>query len=191
MDRSLGCASASARRLPSARRAVVRAVRRPSSGICRGQVVLLADVVSQVVQLDAHVVEELDQLEVAVRNRAVGRRAALLVVLVVRVVPEQRVAFELAGLLQQRNEADAVQRVCAASGRRSISRIVGYRSMLMYGRVAHAARLRDAGPMDDQRHARAAFVAGAFADAEREVRRRRHAAAVVGREDHDRAIGDA
>src|SRR5262245_16821895 len=54
-----------------------------------GQVVLFADVLLDVIQLDVHVVEELDELEVAGPDRAVRHRAALLVVLVVGIVPEQ------------------------------------------------------------------------------------------------------
>ena len=62
----------------------------PNSGDDSAMFLPLADVVAEVVQLDAMVVVELDQPVVAAADGAVGRRAALLVVLVVRVVPEQR-----------------------------------------------------------------------------------------------------
>src|SRR5690242_20167948 len=62
------------------------------------QVALLTDVFPQIVKLHAHVIEELDQLEVAGTNRAVGRGAPQLVVLVMRVMPEQRIAVQLAFL---------------------------------------------------------------------------------------------
>ncbi len=61
-------------------------------------------------KLDAHVGEKLDQLEVAFADRAVRRRAALLIVLIVGVVPEQLVALEVAGLPEQRHQAHAVER---------------------------------------------------------------------------------
>ena len=81
----------------------------------RGQVVLLADVLLDVVQLDVHVVEELDELEVAGADRAVGHRAALLIVLVVRVVPEQARRDRAARAAEQRDEAHAVEPVRPAN----------------------------------------------------------------------------
>src|SRR5688500_16365990 len=51
------------------------------------EVTLLADVLADVVEFDLHVVEELDEFEVARANRAVGHRAAKLIVLVVRIMP--------------------------------------------------------------------------------------------------------
>jgi hypothetical protein len=71
----------------------------------RGEVAPLADVGAQVGQLPAPVVVELYELEVAGADRAVGRRAALLVERVVRVVPEQRLALQPAGPAQQRPAA--------------------------------------------------------------------------------------
>ena len=72
------------------------------------QVVLFGEIVLEVVQLDVVVLVELDELEIALADRAVGRRAAGMVV---RIVPVDRVAFQRPGLLEQWHEAFAVQRL--------------------------------------------------------------------------------
>src|SRR5687768_13083139 len=73
-----------------------------------GQVVLLADVGRDVVELHTHVVEELDEFEVAGPDRTVRHRPAELVVLVVRVMPEQSGTPQSALAAQDRGQAHAV-----------------------------------------------------------------------------------
>jgi serine/threonine-protein kinase len=53
--------------------------------------------------------EEELQTAIALANRAVRRGPAQLIMLIMGVVPEQLVAFERAGLTQQRREVDAIQ----------------------------------------------------------------------------------
>ena len=175
-----------------ARRAARRAACSPTPASRRRCCVCFADVVAQVVQLDARVVVELDEPVVAAADRAVRRRAALLVVLIVRIVPDTAAA---------RVTCRPVAVAARGSRRRTPRRGSRFWPVICEDRrkqvhrdrrhVALAARLRHVRPVHDQRHAHAAFVARAFADAQRRVRRRRHAAAVVRRENDDRAIGDS
>ena len=74
-------------------------------GHCLGEVTVFADVLSEIVKLDVHILEELNQLEVPGANCARGpmRRAVIM-----RIMPVQRLPLQRAGLLQQRYEAEPV-----------------------------------------------------------------------------------
>ena len=68
------------------------------------EVILFAQVIAQVEQLDPHILEPFDELEVARAHRATGAAA---LVAVVGVMPEEG-AFWPCAALEERNEADAV-----------------------------------------------------------------------------------
>src|SRR3954466_12865539 len=111
--------------------------------------------------------------------------------LIVRVVPEEFVALQVAGITQNRNEAHAVKRGLCPVWQAGDFHESREQIHADDGRIANRSWFGDAWPINDQRYASAALVARAFADAERQVRGGWHAAAVVGGEDHDRMIRDA
>src|SRR5687767_12671713 len=74
-------------------------------GKFRRDVVRLTEILAQVVELERAVFEELDQLPVALANRTGGRT-----VMIVRQVPEQRIASECrGGVAQHREQTHAVK----------------------------------------------------------------------------------
>ena len=134
-----------------------------------GEVGFLRDVGADIVELDAHVVEMLDEFEVARTNRAVGHRPAKLVVLVVRIVPEE-IAHRPRAAAQHRREANTVdRRACGTRGQAGHLHQARENIHGDNGRVGGAAGLGHAGPRHNERHAHAALIGGGLAETERDV----------------------
>jgi len=161
-------------------------------GFLRGEVGRLARVVHEVEEADGgadagdRALEPLDQLVVALPNRA-GRHVAEVVI--VRVVEVERVAVESAAAFQHWQKAQTVD----VGGQLVDVEDVGDRREEVVRDdqlVAGAARLHDARPLDGQRHADAAFPDHRLAAAEGVLGLELLEAAVVGVEDDDRAIGE-
>jgi len=91
-------------------------------GLGGGEVVVLADVVAQVVELEVVVLEELDELVVP---RAHGAAGAPALVAVVWVVPEDGLAFELALAAQQGGNAGAVAVALRLGRQAGVQRLSG------------------------------------------------------------------
>src|SRR2546426_5422204 len=148
---------------------------------------LLAYVLLQIEQLDAHIFVPLEQLVLPEPHSS--RRAAGALITVMRVMPKQR-ALRGGLTFKQRDEADAVL-VLSRTQRKARdlqkSRIVIGAD---HGRMANAAGLGYAGPAHNQRLAHAAFIGPAFAGAQRGVGGWRRLgsgqASVVRGEEHDR-----
>ena len=113
------------------------------------------------------------------RTTLTGHAGRMLVV--VREMPEERLAAERAFAGQQRLQVHAIQMLIRPQrqpGRGKAGRIQ-VRADDRLG--ADPARLGDAGPLDDQRHADAAFVIGALVGPQRRVAGGVVEAAVVAR----------
>ena len=161
-------------------------------GLGGGQVVVLADVVAQVVQFQAVVLEEVDELPVSRPHAAAGRAA---LVAVVGVVPEDPLAVERPLTPQQPGNAEPVGVLIGHGGQAGHlqDRRVEVRARDRHG--ANAVRGRHARPANEQRLARAAFVHPALALGQWGVAGGAALAggeaAVVGREEEDRIVGNA
>src|SRR5207248_8656673 len=112
---------------------------------------------------------------------------------VVRVVPVQGLARQRSGPAEHRGQADAVRFAAALDATRLEKRRVEINTADRH--IATLTGFRDAGPLDEKRHADTAFVEVAFAISQRRVDRRRRVrpladaqAAVVRGEDDDRLI---
>jgi hypothetical protein len=166
------------------------------SRLLSGEVVLLAEIVAQAIELAAAVGEELDQLPVSHAKRS-RRRAALRAG--VRVVPVESFPIQPGRrITQQRRQVNAVHmllRLWRQTGEGQDRWIqIGADDRL----VRDAAGTHQRRIMDNPRHAVAPFIAIALAESQRRVVRdvilltaRVGVAAVVGRENHDGPLQQA
>ena len=153
-----------------------------------GQVMLLTNILVQVVKLHPHVIEPLYQFEVTRPYRPIGRRSALLIMLVMRVMPEKFVPFELPIPAQQRDEAHSIH---AFPGRLFQTRhFQECRIQIHADHRPHtdAPGLGHTRPMHDQRHAGSSLVTRSFTVAQRIIGSGGNTAPVVRCKHHYRPL---